>query len=249
MKLAALPGSSQTAILASALVIGLAACAADTRPIAGPDMTLPYGLEAPTANVIHAQTVCTPGSVQACASVVLSLTPKPLGTLVQVRIRNMQGSQPLDNTGGSTIAFFTLSLNKPNWFPSNCPAFCTGFPLVAGNIVHYGHPDSIPSDQTFVDGPPTSTAFLNPWSNSHLSSGFFGCDVGPFPPDFDGNPVANAIGTCPAQGHTGYLEWRIQTTHKLKLADFGYRIDFKDLNLVGYGCTFRFFGTTCQIVP
>jgi hypothetical protein len=206
-------------------------------------------LEAASADIVHAQTVCTPGAVQACAGVVLSLTPKPVGTLIPFRIRNLQGTQPLDNTGGSTIAFITLSVNKSTWFPGNCPASCTGFPLVAGSVVHYGDPGAVPSDQTVADDIPSSSAFLHPWSNSDRPVGLFGCDVGPFPPDFNGNPVANAIGTCPAQGQNGYLEWRIQTTHKLKLADFGYRIDFKDLNETGYGCTFRFFGTSCQIVP
>ena len=201
--------------------------------------------------------LCTPGSVQACAEVLLQVLPTPVGTRFNFKMRNLQGSFPLDNTGGSTVFSIQLTIAKPNWswFPEECQVRppsrgCSSSIQVVGTVTRFGNPTAFPTDMTFYDfyQPTYSIATLILWAQSPASIGFFGCNVGPFPPDENGQPVADAFGTCPSAGQNGYLWWTFETTARFKLSDMGFQLNFRDISNTSRGCSYRTpTGNTCEV--
>lgn len=202
--------------------------------------------------------LCTPGRFSTCASVQLSVIQNPVGSMVVLRIRNMQGSNPYDRSRGSTLAQFLLTTSRPNffWFDVDrpCPG-CFGRFTTEGPVRTYGNVEPgkpLNVDITYYDGLwGTGVAWLLFDSQNPLALGLFGCDEGPFPrADSEGGRTANALGTCPAQGYTGWFTWIFQTNQRIYPHELGYELSFWDVDDTRTWCTYHTpYGSTCIVTP
>lgn len=204
--------------------------------------------------------LCTPGRFSTCASVQLSVIQNPVGSLVVLRIRNMQGSNPYGTSRGSTFAQFLLLANRPNffWFDVDrpCPGCGTRF-ATEGPVRTFGgvEPGNLGNmDITYYDmlwgG---GVAWLLFDSQNFLALGFYGCDRGPLVrSDNEGGRTERAIATCPAQGYTGWFTWAFQTNQRIQPHELGYSMTFWDVSGTVTGCQYNapgLGGSTCVVTP
>ncbi len=205
--------------------------------------------------------LCSPGRFSTCASVQLSVIQTPVGSRVVVRIRNMQGSNPYDKSGGSTLTQFLLVSNRPYflWFDPDRPCLgCEARLATEGRVRTYGgvEPGNLGTMDTsyyeLIWGP-IGVAWLLFDSQNPLALGFFGCDQGPFPREDNlGNQTTRAIATCPAQGYTGWFTWTFQTNQRIEPHELGYDIGFWGASGALTGCGYNvpsWAGSTCIVTP
>ncbi len=157
---------------------------------------------------------CTMGSLRTCASVTLSTLSSDAGTFLTIRIRNLQGTLPADNSTGSAIHHLEISVTP------DCARFpyygCGPFgilpvsnlgPFVVGSVLTYGiHPEY---HDPYWDGGSWSMLY----QSANLGRGIFGCAPLPVDPASMGMTpgiYGGAWGTCPGSGYDGWIAWQIQ---------------------------------------
>ncbi len=142
-------------------------------------------------------------------------------------IANTQGVNPLDNTGGSSIGGMFLFHQDPdfNWF-GRC-RFRGRAPLGRHEGERETSSGQAPSGwhSNWYDGAWAETLFYAPVE----PVGFFGCDPGPFPYDYDlGGPTPNAIQTCASQGFDGRFVFSFhRPTSRITMSELGFGVDFE----------------------
>lgn len=175
---------------------------------------------------------CTTGAVRACASVTASVVYLGDGTsILNLRIRNLEGTSPFDNTGGSKIhqvlyGIPALAMGRGSFrFPPTGPE---------GSVGQYG--------DVITAGPFDPAGGVGFGSGDILSFGQFGkgivgctaipLDPPPYPPlphITGGEPIKfrGAWQTCPELGYTGSF---------LISLHMPYELDARDL-FVGWSVT------------
>ena len=196
----------------------------------------PAALSATPVDALFWRALCSSGSVVACGSILVrTVATGPHSNIVEVWIRNLQGFDPRDNTGGSIFSAFSVT------FP-NSPSRPDG----GGNVPRGGTVGSV----GIVDGKtccgggwgigdgyglPYSMLFMMLDAiDGFPGDGVRGCDPGPNRPLYLGTTIST-IETCAAKGYTGWATISTVTTPGDGMD--GYEWDISGSFLSVYGVT------------
>lgn len=156
---------------------------------------------------------CTVGSLRACVSVHAHSITTEDGTEVFFSVRNLQGTNPTDNTGGSAIWHMVVT---PLDVPFGTPTTTSYGP--SGTVEVLGSPklESLGATDLGI--------FLG---EDLDQAGIFGCDVpGPVDPSMFGYAGYWVGGwrTCPGDGYHGWFTWSFSSSSRFTVLDLSYSV-------------------------
>lgn len=151
-----------------------------------------------TPDVLFWKALCSSGAVHACASIMIQTVHQgPQGNVAQVWIRNLQGFDPRDNTGGSIFNQFSLGLPNSLFLidaGGSIPRLGTHGPVGGLGPQEIGEGYSLTNSAYF---------YFQDWAAGFPGDGVQGCNAGPQRALWNGIDVGT-IQTCAALGFTGW---------------------------------------------
>lgn len=175
------------------------------------------------------QALCSTGAIRACASIMVRTAwTSPTTNVAEVWIRNLQGFDPRDNTGGSVFDSFLLLMPNSPFLDDgggSVPRVGTHGPVGGSASGWIG--DGISMPQYF-------SYFLNDVEEGQPGDGVQGCAPGPQRDLYLGQTQHN-VQTCNALGFTGWAT----------IATFQSPTDFVDpYKWDTSGASFTLYGAT-----
>lgn len=157
---------------------------------------------------------CTTGALVTCASSSVSVWSTSQGSVIVIRFQNRQGSDyGFDNSGGSSMDFFTMTHRNQQWYGVPYP-LPTGLPLPTGPwLTTVGDVGRLGQAPDIWDAS-LDLGWMSVWNPAGLGKGVFGCDPRPIDPDappleWGANGYSGALVTCPRDGLDGWVQMAI----------------------------------------
>lgn len=152
---------------------------------------------------------CSTGALISCASVQVIAVNTSEGTTVTLRIRNDQGTNPRDNTGGSSIGY--IGFTTPCTIPYDCSyQGAAGHPSATGTATAVGPSPELWDQSLLVGGTEDGTMQYSDLHPAGNFSGIEGCN--------SLAALASYFQTC---GVDGWVEYTMYWSGQFQAQDVG----------------------------
>lgn len=167
---------------------------------------------------------CLTGSIRTCASVTVQTTLSGGGTNVVISIRNLQGTNPNDNTGGSILTALGLTY----------PPTGTGSSLVvttSGTVGTGGTP--LDNWHIVTNGGGLGNIEFQANSFPGTKGGILGCNNG-----YNNAVPSDYFRTCDSQGNTGWVVFSFHTANAwdASAAEIAWKVQSVAATGLSYEC-------------